>query len=149
MLLTFHATYAKIHFMNENLSLHPEIEKTLEISGENIGRVKNIELAQDQGNAENAARDMSIRVSGKVDNELYREQTSQNLRHAITRRVVVKAAGNQLLQNITTVATGTEPRLWKSPEQYTQELLDEAKTVADDYNKVERMAEDVRRNREK
>ncbi len=118
--------------MSETPEFHPQIEKALVTSGDDIGRVKDIELAHDMADGENASRDSDFPLSEERMNEL----RSDNIKVVIARRAVNTLAQGYI-HNVAVSGALGKPL----PEDgYTQRLIAEAARVGDDYNRLQELS---------
>ena len=117
--------------MSETPQFHPEIEKALETSGENIGRVKDIELAKDAAIGENEIRSYEwVPREERID-----QLRDDYLKAAIAKRAVRRAAENDL-DNLAITGAFDQPNLGIN----TERLVDEASQVASDYDRVQKLS---------
>lgn len=119
--------------MSEAAQFHPEIENALETRGEDVGRLKDVDLAHELALGENEVRKLDIGYVPKE--ERLAELRDDNIKVILAERAVKAAASNDL-RNLAITGAFDKPDYGID----TERLIDEAAQVAEDYDTVKDLA---------
>ena len=134
--------------MSETPQFHPEIEKALETSGENVGRVKDIELAHEIALKTNSGIESPFRDENRgVFDDTDKVMQDGELKHEIAKRAVVKEFEERASGHIASdalyggITYTNDVKLDRGKKELNVPNLQKAAAeVSEDYNVLKRMA---------